>query len=153
MTDAANSARYPSVWRKPPFISNGALRWAIYLGALLYVVVAIGAIDVNWVRLSEGVARGARLLTGFFQPNFTSRWSDIALGMHRDAIPILLSLSEASADREVMDDATLLLAQAQLDIQAWNDAKTTLRAFVRRFPKSAKILDARAKLAEVELYH
>jgi TolA-binding protein len=77
----------------------------------------------------------------------------VGLGIHRDAIPILLSLSEASADREVMDDATLLLAQAQLDIQAWNDAKTTLRAFIRRFPKSPKLNEARGKLAEVELFH
>lgn len=77
----------------------------------------------------------------------------IALGMHREAIPSLLTLSEASADREVMDDATFLLAQAQLEIQAWNDAKTTLRAFIRRFPKSARLNDARAKLAETELYH
>ena len=44
-------------------------------------IVAVGAIDVNWARLSEGAARGARLLTGFFQPNFTSRWGDIAQGM------------------------------------------------------------------------
>ena len=28
-----------------------------------------------------------------------------------------------------MDDATLLLAQAQIQIQAWNDGKNTLRAF------------------------
>ncbi|HEY3497316.1 MAG TPA: tetratricopeptide repeat protein [Polyangiaceae bacterium] len=77
----------------------------------------------------------------------------VALGMHREAIPMLLQQSEASADREVMDDATFLLAQAQLEIQAWNDAKTTLRAFIRRFPKSAHLLEARGKLAEVELYH
>lgn len=81
MTDVASTARYPSVWRKPPFIANSVLRWAIYGGALLYIVVAIGAIDVNWARLSEGAARGARLLTGFLQPNFTSRWTDIAQGM------------------------------------------------------------------------
>lgn len=81
MTDVAQTSRYPSVWRKPPFIANGALRFAIYGGALLYVVVAVGAIDVNWARLSEGAARGARLLTGFFQPNFTGRWGDIAQGM------------------------------------------------------------------------
>jgi hypothetical protein len=31
---------------------------------------------------------------------------------------ILLTHSEASADREVMDDATLLLPHAQLDFQA-----------------------------------
>jgi phosphonate transport system permease protein len=81
MTDIANSARYPSVWRKPPLIGSAALRFAIYGGALLYVIVAVGAIDVNWARLSEGAVRGAHLLTGFFQPNFTSRWGDIAQGM------------------------------------------------------------------------
>jgi TolA-binding protein len=76
-----------------------------------------------------------------------------SLGQQRLAIPQLMQLSEASADREVMDDATLLLAQLQIDIQAWNDAKTTLRSFVRRFPKSAYINDARSKLAELELLH
>jgi TolA-binding protein len=77
----------------------------------------------------------------------------VSLGQHRDAIPMLLSLSEASADREVMDDATFLLASAQAEIQAWNDAKTSFRAFIRRFPKSSHLLDARAKLAELELFH
>lgn len=76
-----------------------------------------------------------------------------ALGQQRLAIPQLMRLSEASADPEVMDDATLLLAELQIDIQAWNDAKTTLRAFVRRFPKSAYLNEARAKLAELELLH
>lgn len=75
------------------------------------------------------------------------------LGRQREAIPILVQLSEASADKEVMDEATWLLAQSQLDIQAWNDAKTTMRSFVRRFPKSPHILDVRAKLAEVSLLH
>lgn len=76
-----SAASYPSVWRRPPLIKNAALRWAIYGGALVYVVVAVGAIDVNWARLAEGSARGARLLTGFFTPNFTSRWGDIVQGM------------------------------------------------------------------------
>jgi TolA-binding protein len=77
----------------------------------------------------------------------------VKLGMHRDAIPILIQLSEASSDKEVMDEATLALAQAQLDIQAWNDAKNTLRAFIRRFPNSVHINDAKGKLAEVQLFH
>ena len=64
-----------------------------------------------------------------------------------------MQLSEASADKEVMDEATLTLAEAELSIQAWNDAKNTLRAFIRRFPNSPHINDARAKLAEVSLYH
>ena len=49
--------------------------------------------------------------------------------------------------------ATFLLAQCQLDIEAWNDAKTTMRTFIRRFPGSAHLNDVRAKLAEVQLYH
>jgi TolA-binding protein len=76
-----------------------------------------------------------------------------SLGQQREAIPMLMQLSEASADREVMDEATLLLAEAQLDIQAWNDAKATLRAFIRRFPNSPHINDARMKLADVQLHH
>lgn len=76
-----------------------------------------------------------------------------ALGRQREAIPILIELSEASPDKEVVDDATFLLAQCQLDIEAWNDAKTTLRTFIRRFGSSAHLNDARAKLAEVQLYH
>ena len=76
-----------------------------------------------------------------------------ALGQQRMAIPQLLQLSEASVDRDVMDDATLLLAEMQIDIQAWNDAKSTLRSFLRRFPKSSLALDARAKLAQLELLH
>ena len=76
-----------------------------------------------------------------------------ALGQQREAIPMLMQLSEASADREVTDEATLLLAEAQLDIQAWNDAKATLRSFIRRFPDSPLMNDARMKLADVQLHH
>lgn len=72
---------YPTTWRRPPLIKSATLRWIIYGGALLYVVVAVGAIDVNWSRLAEGATRGARLLTGFLHPNFTSRWGDIVQGM------------------------------------------------------------------------
>jgi len=76
-----------------------------------------------------------------------------ALGQQRVAIPQLQQLSEASVDRDVMDDATLLLAELQTDVQAWNDAKATLRSFLRRFPKSPLSLDAKAKLAQLELLH
>ncbi|MCA9643985.1 MAG: tetratricopeptide repeat protein [Polyangiaceae bacterium] len=75
------------------------------------------------------------------------------LGDQRKAIPILMKLSEASSDREVMDDALWLLAQSQIDIKAWNDAKSTLRSFIRRFPKSPYINDVRMKAAEINLQH
>jgi TolA-binding protein len=75
------------------------------------------------------------------------------LNRQRDAVPILVQLSEASADKEIMDDATLLLADCLIDIQAWNDAKNALRSFIRRFPDSPLLNDARMALADVSLKH
>jgi TolA-binding protein len=75
------------------------------------------------------------------------------LNRQRDAIPILIQLSEASADKEIMDDATFLLAQCLIDIQAWNDAKNTLRGFGRRFSDSPHLNEARMQLAEISLRH
>jgi TolA-binding protein len=75
------------------------------------------------------------------------------LNRQRDAIPMLAQLSEASTDKEVMDDATFLLAECLIDIQAWNDAKTTLRSFIHRFPDSPLLNDARMALADISLKH
>jgi TolA-binding protein len=76
-----------------------------------------------------------------------------ALGQQREAIPLLMKLSEASADKDIMDEATLLLSECQLDIKAYNDAKATLRAFLRRFPGSPLTNDVRSKLAEIQMHH
>lgn len=75
------------------------------------------------------------------------------LNRQRDAIPILMPLSEASPDPEIMDDATFLLATCFLEIQAYNDAKSTLRAFIRRFPESPLLNDARMALADLSIRH
>jgi TolA-binding protein len=75
------------------------------------------------------------------------------LARQRDAVPILIQLSEASTDKEVMDDATFLLAQCLIDIQAWNDAKNTLRSFSRRFSDSPYMNQVRTQLADVSLHH
>jgi TolA-binding protein len=75
------------------------------------------------------------------------------LNRQRDAIPMLMQLSEASPDKEITDDAMFLLCESLVDIQAWNDAKTTLRAFIRRFPDSPFLNDARMELADISLKH
>lgn len=75
------------------------------------------------------------------------------LGRQREAIPILMSLSEASADKEYLDDATYLLAQCLVDIEAWNDAKNAMRSFLRRFPSSPFANEIRLQLAELNLKH
>jgi TolA-binding protein len=75
------------------------------------------------------------------------------LNRQRDAIPMLIQLAEASPDREISDDATFLLAECMIDIQAWNDAKNTLRSFIRRFGDSPFINDARMALADISVKH
>jgi TolA-binding protein len=75
------------------------------------------------------------------------------LNRQRDAIPMLIQLSEASPDKEISDDATFLLAECLIDIQAWNDAKNTLRSFIRRFGDSPFLNDARMALADISVKH
>jgi phosphonate transport system permease protein len=68
-------------WTPPPLIANRVLRYAIYGGVALYLVVAFGTVELNWTRMSEGVVRAGRLFAGFLQPDFTSRWDDIQAGL------------------------------------------------------------------------
>ena len=75
------------------------------------------------------------------------------LGRPKEAVVILDTLSTAAADQEVMDDATFLLAMTQIDLEAWDDAKGTLRSFIRRFPKSRKRGLAKLRLAELKIHH
>jgi phosphonate transport system permease protein len=84
----------PDRWRRPPFIARPWLRWTIYGGAVLYLVVAVGSVEVNWTRLAEGISRGARLLGGFTSPDFSSRWGDIVLGM-RESLTMTVTSTAA----------------------------------------------------------
>lgn len=81
MSMPAAARAYPRQWRRPPLIANARLRLALVLGALAYLVVGVGTVEVNWARVSEGLVRGGRFLSGFLVPDFTSRWSDIQQGM------------------------------------------------------------------------
>jgi phosphonate transport system permease protein len=71
----------PRRWKKPPRIRRAWLRWALSVGVVLYLVAAFSTIDVNWVRVWDGLPRGARFFSAFFPPNFTGRWNDIAEGI------------------------------------------------------------------------
>src|SRR5262245_21573446 len=71
----------PRRWKKLPLIKRAWLRWTIGLGAAVYLILALGTTEVNWVRVWEGLPRGARFFAAFFPPDFTSRWSEIAEGI------------------------------------------------------------------------
>ena len=68
-------------WRRPPLIADARLRWALIIAALLYLVLGLGSLEVNWARAADGWERGLRFLSGFLSPDFSSRWQDIQQGL------------------------------------------------------------------------
>jgi phosphonate transport system permease protein len=81
MSMAVAAPTYPRRWRRPPLIADRKLRWLLIALALAYLIAGAGTVDVNWARVSEGLVRGARFLSGFLVPDFASRSSDIFQGM------------------------------------------------------------------------
>ena len=73
MSEAGNIRR----WKRPPFIKNPTLRWAIWVGAAIYLALAMGTMEINWERVAEGMERGHRFVMAFFPPDFVSRWDSI----------------------------------------------------------------------------
>ncbi|MBI5518260.1 MAG: tetratricopeptide repeat protein [Deltaproteobacteria bacterium] len=70
------------------------------------------------------------------------------LGRQREAIVVLQAVAEG-ADREAADDALYKIAQCQVDLQQFGDARNTLRALLRRYPYGSVSNDARMYLAEL----
>jgi TolA-binding protein len=76
------------------------------------------------------------------------------LNRQRDAILLLTQLTESNlVDKELQDDALYALAYCQTEIQAWNDAKNTWRALIRRFPDSHYTPEGKLQLAQLALMH
>ncbi len=80
MSAVDTTATYPDRWQKPPFIKSAVLRWSLIIGAIVYLVLAVGSIEVNWQRVMLGLERGWTFIEGFLQPDFTSRKEDILIG-------------------------------------------------------------------------
>jgi phosphonate transport system permease protein len=68
-------------WAPRPWIANPLLRWGLYLGFALYLVVGIGSVEVNWQRLAVGIERGAAFIAAFASPDFTARGREILEGL------------------------------------------------------------------------
>jgi len=68
-------------WKKPTLIRRRWVRWALALGAIVYLIAAISSIQVNWSRVYEGLDRGASFVASFARPDFVSRAGDIWDGM------------------------------------------------------------------------
>ncbi len=75
-------SRYPGTFKPPAILIQRAwLRRTLWIAALVWLVLALSTIEVNWVRVAEGMERGWRFIKGFLTPDFTSRWKDISAGL------------------------------------------------------------------------
>jgi len=82
MADRPAAQDYPSRWKRPPvLLTHPVWRKLILLGSLVYLVLAVQTVEVDWHRVYLGLERGWRFVQGFLVPDFTSRWNDIYAGL------------------------------------------------------------------------
>ena len=73
---------YPTTWRRPPqILKHPVWRPVVQIGIVVYLVLAIATLEVDWQRVWDGLDRGWRFVEGFLTPDFTSRWRDISAGL------------------------------------------------------------------------
>ena len=70
------------------------MRAALTIGVLIYLVLALGSLEINWARIAQGVDKGWRLLGAFMHPNFGARWGEIVAGM-RESLTMTLCATVA----------------------------------------------------------
>ncbi|MBU2872947.1 phosphonate ABC transporter, permease protein PhnE [Marinobacter salexigens] len=69
-------------WKRPPvLLKSQRWRWIIMSGSVVYLILAINSVEVDWFRVYEGLERGWRFIQGFLTPDFSSRWQDIQIGL------------------------------------------------------------------------
>lgn len=78
---ARQQAARQGQWRRLPLIESRRLRWALALGGVVYLMLALASVEVNWARVAEGAGRALNFLGAFLQPDFVSRQNDILAGL------------------------------------------------------------------------
>jgi len=84
----------PTAWRPPPFIKSRTLRYGLLLGSLVYLVLAVSSLEINWERMILGLDRGWAFVVSFLHPDFGSRWDEILMGM-RESLTMTLAATVA----------------------------------------------------------
>ncbi|MGR3292367.1 MAG: phosphonate ABC transporter, permease protein PhnE [Paracoccaceae bacterium] len=88
---AALDSRLGKPWKKPPFISSPGMRWLLLIGTLVYLVLAMNSIEVNWARVYRGLDRGWQFVVAFANPDFSSRAGDIRSGLIESGVMAIAS--------------------------------------------------------------
>ena len=76
----ATAQQWPRQWKKPAFIESSNIRRLIWVLTIVYLILSLGSLEINWARISQGLERGWAFVQGFLQPDFFSRSDDIWIG-------------------------------------------------------------------------
>lgn len=91
ISDARLNAAAAGHWQRPYLFSHPGTRWGLVFIAVLYLVLALISVEINWIRVAEGMGRGLNFLTAFARPDFSSRWDDILDGLFESLTMTLTS--------------------------------------------------------------
>ena len=67
-------------WKKKHLIANPVIRYSLIIVVIAYLVIAGSGIEVDPARIAKGVSRMGKLFSGFFHPDFASRYKYIVQG-------------------------------------------------------------------------
>ena len=72
--------REAAAWSPPPLIRNPWLRHGLWIGGVIYLVLAVGTLQLNWARLALGLERGLTFIAAFGHPDVSKHWREIFEG-------------------------------------------------------------------------
>lgn len=75
-----SSPVYPASWRPPKLIPNPYARYGLVLGVVVYLIWSLGALDIDWHRVEQGMYRAGNMFARMVPPDF-SRWQLLVRGM------------------------------------------------------------------------
>ena len=85
-TAPRRGAKYPTTWRRPPFIENPLFRYGLVVLALAYLVWSLGfSIEVDMARVVQGLDRAGNMFARMVPPDF-SRWELLYRGMSESVL-------------------------------------------------------------------
>ena len=85
-TAPRSGAKYPTTWRRPPFIENPLVRYGSLVLALAYLVWSLGfSIEVDVARVVQGLGRAGNMFARMVPPDF-SRWELLYRGMSESVL-------------------------------------------------------------------
>ena len=58
-------------WHTLKLIENPVTRYGLMAGVLIYLFWALGSLDVDWNRISQGVVRAGNMFGRMFPPDFS----------------------------------------------------------------------------------